>query len=220
MRIEWNVGDLAVARRVDHGQSTLAVADEYPAGRHIGPHVIGVVAKLDAASRGEIGACEDVNRSVARVRNIDLVRGAHVADALRLAKSAKRAERAHGLEIDHSYRVIAELGNEQALAAGIDREMIDPAAYLAERDLALRGPGDFFGTRQSGVPTLRVGDLLRDKYVHALGLMTRGDALRRMDRDHAAARNSLGARTGASVGTRNFDQRPYSCAAIAGAAFD
>jgi ATP-dependent DNA helicase RecG len=34
---------------------------------------------------------------------------------------------------------------------------------IAERDLELRGPGDFFGTRQSGVPTLRVGDLLRDK---------------------------------------------------------
>jgi ATP-dependent DNA helicase RecG len=34
---------------------------------------------------------------------------------------------------------------------------------IAERDLALRGPGDFFGTRQSGMPTLRVGDLLRDQ---------------------------------------------------------
>ena len=33
---------------------------------------------------------------------------------------------------------------------------------IAERDLALRGPGDFFGTRQSGIPTLRVGDLIRD----------------------------------------------------------
>jgi ATP-dependent DNA helicase RecG len=36
---------------------------------------------------------------------------------------------------------------------------------IAERDLALRGPGDFFGTRQSGLPTLRVGDLLRDHEV-------------------------------------------------------
>jgi ATP-dependent DNA helicase RecG len=36
---------------------------------------------------------------------------------------------------------------------------------IAERDLALRGPGDFFGTRQSGIPTLRVGDLLRDHTV-------------------------------------------------------
>ena len=33
---------------------------------------------------------------------------------------------------------------------------------IAERDLKLRGPGDFFGTRQSGLPTLRAGDLLRD----------------------------------------------------------
>ena len=33
---------------------------------------------------------------------------------------------------------------------------------LSERDLMLRGPGDFFGTRQHGLPVLRVGDLLRD----------------------------------------------------------
>ena len=33
---------------------------------------------------------------------------------------------------------------------------------IAERDLKLRGPGDFFGTRQSGVPQLRAGDLTRD----------------------------------------------------------
>ena len=33
---------------------------------------------------------------------------------------------------------------------------------IAERDLQLRGPGDFFGTRQSGLPTLRAGDLMRD----------------------------------------------------------
>ena len=33
---------------------------------------------------------------------------------------------------------------------------------IAERDLQLRGPGDFFGTRQHGLPTLRAGDLTRD----------------------------------------------------------
>jgi ATP-dependent DNA helicase RecG len=33
---------------------------------------------------------------------------------------------------------------------------------LAERDLALRGPGDVFGIRQSGAPLLRAGDPVRD----------------------------------------------------------
>jgi ATP-dependent DNA helicase RecG len=34
---------------------------------------------------------------------------------------------------------------------------------IAERDLELRGPGDVFGTRQSGLPRLRTGDLVRDR---------------------------------------------------------
>ena len=34
---------------------------------------------------------------------------------------------------------------------------------IAERDLQLRGPGDFFGTRQAGMPTFRVIDLVRDR---------------------------------------------------------
>ena len=33
---------------------------------------------------------------------------------------------------------------------------------IAEEDLRIRGPGDFMGTRQSGMPLLRVGNLLRD----------------------------------------------------------
>ncbi len=34
--------------------------------------------------------------------------------------------------------------------------------FIAEEDLRIRGPGDFLGTRQSGLPTLRVADLIRD----------------------------------------------------------
>jgi len=33
---------------------------------------------------------------------------------------------------------------------------------IAEEDLRIRGPGDFTGTRQSGMPLLRAGNLLRD----------------------------------------------------------
>ncbi|HEY3884852.1 MAG TPA: ATP-dependent DNA helicase RecG, partial [Vicinamibacterales bacterium] len=49
---------------------------------------------------------------------------------------------------------------------------------IAERDLRLRGPGDFFGTRQSGMPTLRVGDLLRD---HQLMEDARREAVAALD---------------------------------------
>ena len=49
---------------------------------------------------------------------------------------------------------------------------------IAERDLQLRGPGDFFGTRQSGLPTLRVGDLLRD---HLLMEEARREAVAALD---------------------------------------
>jgi ATP-dependent DNA helicase RecG len=34
---------------------------------------------------------------------------------------------------------------------------------IAELDLALRGPGEFFGTRQAGMPSFRVADLIRDR---------------------------------------------------------
>ena len=33
---------------------------------------------------------------------------------------------------------------------------------VAEKDLAMRGPGDFFGDRQHGLPPIRIADLCSD----------------------------------------------------------
>jgi ATP-dependent DNA helicase RecG len=34
---------------------------------------------------------------------------------------------------------------------------------IAELDLELRGPGEFFGTRQAGIPSFRVANIIRDR---------------------------------------------------------
>ena len=47
-------------------------------------------------------------------------------------------------------------------------ERLEDGFRIAEEDLALRGPGEFFGMEQSGLPELRLGDLARDVELMAL----------------------------------------------------
>ncbi len=64
---------------------------------------------------------------------------------------------------------------------------------LAEEDLRLRGPGDFFGARQHGLPTLRVADLAADLPL-LRAAQDAADALLALDPDlshHAALRSRV-----------------------------
>ena len=51
---------------------------------------------------------------------------------------------------------------------------------IAEVDLELRGPGDFFGTRQSGIPEFKVANILTDTQLLD---QARADALSLIERD-------------------------------------
>jgi ATP-dependent DNA helicase RecG len=56
---------------------------------------------------------------------------------------------------------------------------------LAEKDLEIRGPGELFGSRQSGGAPLKVADLMRDRELLA---MARRDAREWVDRSPGLAR--------------------------------
>jgi ATP-dependent DNA helicase RecG len=56
-------------------------------------------------------------------------------------------------------RRISDVGEERLNAMARTQDGFE----LAELDLSMRGPGEFFGTRQAGLPDFRVANLVRDR---------------------------------------------------------
>ncbi len=71
-----------------------------------------------------------------------------------------------GRGAEQSYCVLVT-GKLNDAARGRIRTLVDSndGFQIAEMDLRLRGPGEFFGTKQSGLPALRVANILRDQEV-------------------------------------------------------
>ncbi len=75
--------------------------------------------------------------------------------------------------------LLAENPSEIARARLDIIESIQDGFALAEEDLRLRGPGEFFGTRQSGLPDLRMAKLSDV----ALLELARSEAIRLFEKD-------------------------------------
>ncbi|MCR4718285.1 MAG: DNA helicase RecG, partial [Firmicutes bacterium] len=86
-----------------------------------------------------------------------------------------------GLATLHQLRGRVGRGNEQAyciMIAESDSELTkkrmktmcesNDGFYISEQDLKQRGPGDFFGTRQHGLPEMRIANLFKDSEILVL----------------------------------------------------
>jgi len=62
---------------------------------------------------------------------------------------------------------------------------------LAELDLELRGPGEFFGTRQAGMPDFRVANLMRDRKLLELAKVEAGRFAHRDNPDATAEEKTI-----------------------------
>jgi ATP-dependent DNA helicase RecG len=69
-----------------------------------------------------------------------------------------------GRGVEQSYCfLIAEFAQSQEARARLQvMQQTTDGFKIAEEDLKIRGPGEFFGTKQSGLPELKVANLLRD----------------------------------------------------------
>jgi ATP-dependent DNA helicase RecG len=106
-------------------------------------------------------------------------RGSEQSYCILLSKRwiAKGAERVGRQKIEPSLSLDQQRLAERRLATLLETT---DGFKIAEVDLELRGPGDFFGTRQSGIPEFKVANILTDT---KLLDQARADALALVKRD-------------------------------------
>ncbi len=62
---------------------------------------------------------------------------------------------------------------------------------LANKDLELRGPGDFFGTRQHGIPTLRAANLFTDASLAKIACDSVNEVLKKDDEEASKLKETI-----------------------------
>ena len=88
---------------------------------------------------------------------------------------------------EHQSYCFLLIGNNSELAERRGRimEASSDGFYIAEEDLKLRGPGEIFGTRQHGLPDLKIADMARHLDILS---RARDEAMQILDQDPALSR--------------------------------
>ena len=68
-----------------------------------------------------------------------------------------------GRGVEQSYCILFNEGKNEVAAQRMSiMEKSEDGFVISEKDLELRGPGEFFGTRQHGIPDLKIANLYKD----------------------------------------------------------
>ena len=73
---------------------------------------------------------------------------------------------------EQAYCILFAHGNNEVTKKRMETMCIsNDGFYISEQDLKLRGPGDFFGTRQHGLPEMKIANLFEDRDILAVSQM-------------------------------------------------
>jgi ATP-dependent DNA helicase RecG len=172
-------------------QAKAAVAEHERLSREVFPDLrLGLLhGRLASAAKDQVMRCFRAGELDILVSTPVVEVGIDVPNAtVMLVESADR----FGLSQLHQFRGRVGRGQEQSYCMllsenpseiGRERlgiiETVQDGFVLAEKDLELRGPGEFFGTRQSGLPDLRMAKLSDV----ALLELARKEAIRLFEKD-------------------------------------
>ncbi len=106
--------------------------------------------------------------------NIMVIENAERFGLSQLHQLRGRVGRGH----DQAYCILIAHGKSEVTKKRMETMCVsNDGFYISEQDLQLRGPGDFFGTRQHGLPEMKIANLFEDRDILAVSQMAAKEIL-------------------------------------------